>query len=318
MLALVSGIALYAFTLSVSQQPGPHAESRLIVIEKGAGLFQIKFDLWRAGLIRHPLHFQLSAILKTAPFPQQFTPLAGEYEIPAHASIVQIMQIISSGKTHQHRLTIPEGFRSYDVMLVLNELPFLTSVILHPPPEGSLFPDTYFYSRGTNRLDLLARMQRQMEITLAETWATRAPNLPLKTPEDLLKLASIIEKETAQPHERARIAGVFINRLRRNMRLQSDPTVAYGLALDTDLPKILTRSDLANAHAWNTYRHRGLPKTAIANPGYEALQAAAHPESHEYLYFVADGRGGHNFAKTLAAHNAHVRHYRQQQRQQKE
>ena len=149
-----------------------------------------------------------------------------------------------------------------------------------------------------------------MEIVLAEIWAERAADLPLKTPKDLLKLASIIEKETGASGEKPLISSVFLNRLQRKMRLQSDPTVSYGLSLNWSLKQTLSRSDLASPHKWNTYRIKGLPKTPIANPGYQALYAAAHPKKTDYLYFVADGEGGHNFAKTLDAHNRNVRQYR--------
>ena len=195
-------------------------------------------------------------------------------------------------------------------MQALNDAEKMNSVILQPPDEGSVFPDTYFYTKGTDRRTLLAQMQAKMEITLAVIWAERAADLPLKNPEDLLKLASIIEKETGASGEKPLVSSVFMNRLQRKMRLQSDPTVSYGLSLRGSLKQTLSKSDLASPHKWNTYRIKGLPKTPIANPGYQALYAAAHPKKTDYLYFVADGGGGHNFAKTLDAHNRNVRKYR--------
>ena len=210
----------------------------------------------------------------------------------------------------QRNLTIIEGWRSFDVMRALNDAEEMSSIILQPPYEGSVFPDTYFYTKDTDRRTLLAQMQAKMEMTLASIWAERATDLPLRTPEDLLKLASIIEKETGVSDEKSLVSSVFMNRLHRKMRLQSDPTVAYGLSLKGPLKQTLTKSDLATSHKWNTYRIRGLPKTPIANPGYQSLYAAAHPKKTDYFYFVADGQGGHNFAKTLDAHNRNVRQYR--------
>ena len=245
---------------------------------------------------------------------EEFLPKAGEYEIPAKASLDQVIYILHSGRVFQRKLTIVEGWRSFEVMQALNDAEAMSSIILRPPDEGSVFPDTYFYTKGTDRRTLLAQMQAKMEMTLAEIWAERAPELPLRTPEDLLKLASIIEKETGASGEKALVSSVFVNRLRKKMRLQSDPTVAYGLSLKGPLKQILTKSDLANSHKWNTYRIKGLPKTPIASPGYLALYAAAHPKKTDYLYFVANGRGGHNFSKTLDVHNQNVRHYRNMMR----
>ena len=298
------GVYLYIDVLRVSK--GPHQETVLFEVPSGAGLFRVKHDLFRTGVISSSWQFHLAAMFSA----EEFVPKVGEYKIPAKASIDQVMHILHSGQVFQRKLTIIEGWRSVEVMQALNNAAEMSSVILRPPDEGSVFPDTYFYTKGTDRRILLAQMQAKMEMTLAEIWSERAADLPLKTPEDLLKLASIIEKETGVSREKPVVSSVFINRLRRKMRLQSDPTVAYGLSLKEPLRKMLTKSDLANPHKWNTYRVKGLPKTPIANPGFQSIYAAAHPKKTDYLYFVADGRGGHNFAKTLDAHNRNVRHYR--------
>ena len=299
-------LAGYLYIDVIRANKGPHQETVLFEVPSGAGLFRIKYDLFRAGVISNPWQFHLAVMFSA----EEFVPKVGEYKIPAEASLDQVMHILHSGRVFQRKLTIIEGWRSVEVMQALNNATEMSSVILRPPDEGSVFPDTYFYTKGTDRRILLAQMQAKMEMTLAEVWSERAAELPLKTPEDLLILASIIEKETGASKEKSVISSVFINRLRRKMRLQSDPTVAYGLSLKGPLKQMLTKSDLTNSHKWNTYRIKGLPKTPIANPGFQAIYAAAHPKKTDYLYFVADGRGGHNFAKTLDAHNRNVRKYR--------
>ena len=313
-LFIVTLLAVFALALAgylyndvMRTQKGPHTQTVFFDLSPGTGLFKLRYDLHRAGVISHPWQLQLAVFFGH----EKFVPKAGEYELPAQASLDQIMQILHAGRVVQRKLTVIEGWRGYDIMMALNDAEAMSSVILNPPEEGSVFPDTYFYTKGTDRRALLEQMQAKMEITLAEIWAERAPDLPLSQPADLVKLASIIEKETGQTGEKPLVSSVFINRLNKNMRLQSDPTVAYGLALDQPLPKVLTKSDLARRHRWNTYRFKGLPKTPIANPGYQSLYAAAHPEDTDFLYFVADGKGGHNFAKTLDAHNRNVRQYRQ-------
>ncbi len=306
MVGAVSGLAGYLFADNLRHQEGLHDEAVLVTLDLGDGRYSIKHKLFSAGVISHPLHLDIAAFMEWG----GFRPLAGEYRVPPKASLAEIIALFNSGKTYQRRLTIIEGWRGYEVMQAINTAEGLGSVILRPPEEGSVFPDTYYYTKGMDRRELLARMQAKMAFELAQIWAERQADLPYKTPQDLLIMASIIEKETGLASERALVAGVFVNRLRKKMRLQSDPTVAYGLGLDGDLPVTLSKDDLNNAHRWNTYRLTGLPAGPIANPGAEALIAAAHPQETKYLYFVADGKGGHNFAKTLDAHNRNVRIYR--------
>lgn len=306
MVGAVGGLAGYLFAENLRHQDGPHDEAVLVTLDLGDGRFSIKHKLFSAGVISHPLHLDIAAFMAWG----CFRPLAGEYRVPPKASLVEIIALFNSGKTYQRRLTIIEGWRGYEVMQAINSAEGLGSVILRPPEEGSVFPDTYYYTKGMDRRELLARMQAKMELELAQIWADRQAGLPYASPQDLLIMASIIEKETGLASERALVAGVFVNRLDKKMRLQSDPTVAYGLGLDGDLPATLSKDDLNKAHRWNTYRLTGLPAGPIANPGAEALLAAAHPQKTEYLYFVADGKGGHNFAKTLDAHNRNVRIYR--------
>lgn len=304
----------YLYIDVIRTNKGPHLEKVMFDVPSGAGLFKIKHDLHRAGVINHSWQFHLAVMFSSG----QFVPKVGEYELPAKASLEQIIYILHSGRVFQRKLTIIEGWRSIEVMQALNASEEMSSVILRPPDEGSVFPDTYFYTKGTDRRDLLAQMQAKMEMTSAELWAERDPDLPLKTRGELVKLASMIEKESAVAKEKPLVSSVFMNRLRNNMRLQSDPTVAYGLSLKKPLQKFLTKLDLASLHKWNTYQIKGLPETPIANPGYQALYAAAHPKRTDYFYFVADGRGGHNFSKTLDAHNLNVRKYRSIMRKKQE
>jgi len=290
----------------IANQQGPHKRHQLIYVEPGDGRMVLMHKLARGGVIGDELHYQILSLWHR----NSHMPKAGEYLIEAGASLRQIMTQLDEGRTYQRRLTIIEGLRVVDVVGLLADDEMLDGAITSLPAEGSLFPDTYFYSRGDDRVSLLDRMQQQMEMRLAEVWAERAPDLPLSSAEELAILASIIEKETGLEDERQLVASVFINRLKKNMPLQSDPTVAYGLSVSDRLKTSLSRADLKTPHRWNSYLNKGLPPTAISNPSYASIYAAAHPEKSDYLYFVADAKGGHLFARTLAEHNRNVRIYR--------
>ena len=307
--ALFAGVA---YVKQLGDKPSQLAQPSLIIVEPGDGDMAISWALVRAGLIPDITTFTYYRWYQKSPFYDgpSFRPKIGEYQLMPAASLADALALISSGRSYQRRLTIPEGLRTHEVVAALNDAPMLSGIITRIPPEGSLYPETYFYSYGMTRADLLAKMQNEMEIQSALIWAERDPNIPLTSRAELITLASMIEKETGKAGERGLVASVFTNRLRQKMRLQSDPTVAYGLAGDGPLPSRLTRSDLKKQHGWNTYRIRGLPKTPIANPGLAALKAAANPDTSDYLYFVADGQGGHFFAKTLDAHNTNVQKYR--------
>ncbi|MDP6352529.1 MAG: endolytic transglycosylase MltG, partial [Alphaproteobacteria bacterium] len=236
---------------------------------------------------------------------------AGEYRLEAAVSPRAVMEQLVAGRTVVHRLTVPEGLTSAEIVALVETDDALSGIVAARPPEGSLLPETYHFARGDDRSALLARMAAEMTRALGELWSARSADLPLDTVGDALILASIIEKETGLAIERPRIAGVFVNRLRKGMRLQSDPTVVYGLTGgDGPLDRALTRADLAQAHAYNTYIIKGLPTGPIANPGRASIAAALNPEETEDLYFVADGSGGHAFARTLAEHNRNVARWR--------
>jgi UPF0755 protein len=291
----------------IANQPGPHDSNQIILIEPGDGNVRISWVLARAGVVHHRLHYRALSLRRQS----NFVPKVGEYNIPPRASLAEIMAILQAGKSLQRRLTVPEGWQVRQIVETLNQAEGLTGQIVNLPAEGSLFPDTFFYQRGMERRQLIERMQAAAETELALAWAGRAAGLPLSSAEELRILASMIEAETGRREERALVASVFFNRLRRGMRLQSDPTVLYGLQGRAPMDRQISKQDLQSRHGWNTYLIEGLPKTPIGNPGRAALQAAANPAATDYLYFVADGMGGHLFAKTLDAHNRNVRLYRQ-------
>lgn len=292
------------------EEPGPLMENALILLPRGAGLHTASHRLEQMGAIRDRRVFTAITLIRGDGKALK----AGEYEIPRGASIARILSILKSGRVYQRRLTVPEGYTSRQVADLLNAAPALTGEITAVPPEGSLLPETYFYTHGENREVLLARMRRAMEAFLSQSWEQRAADLPFATADEALILASIVERETAIPDERPRVAAVFINRLRAGMRLQSDPTVAYGINNGAPLDRPLTRKDLAEPSPYNTYVIDGLPPSPIANPGREAIRAVLSPIASDEFYFVADGTGGHVFARTLAEHNRNVARWREIQR----
>ncbi|MBB5516526.1 UPF0755 protein [Rubricella aquisinus] len=291
--------------------PGPLAEPTVITVERGARLDDVTETLLEAGAIGNDTIFRLGARYDGYDRRLRF----GEYEVPAGASMREILALFASGRSIQYFVTIPEGLTSWEAVQIINDTALLTGEITEIPPEGSLAPDTYSFERNATRASIIDRMQAAQETILAEAWANRQDGLPLDSPEELLILASIIEKETSVPEERFDVAAVFVNRLNQGMRLQTDPTVIYGITLGQGpLGRGLRRSELDRATPYNTYQIDGLPPTPIANPGRAAIEATANPSEAPYIFFVADGTGGHAFSVTYAEHQRNVARWREIER----
>ena len=231
---------------------------------------------------------------------------------PAEGAVPEAFQQASAQAGTRHRVALAEGVTSWQVVEGLKAIDLLQGEVPELPAEGALAPDSYEFQVGDTRVELLGRMAAAQDAILAAAWEARAPGLPLASPEEALILASIIEKETAVAEERRVVSSVFVNRLNRGMRLQTDPTVIYGITQGKGiLGRGLRQSELRRETAWNTYVISGLPPTPIANPGRASIEAALNPEQTDFVFFVADGTGGHVFAKTLAEHNANVAKWRQ-------
>jgi UPF0755 protein len=311
LLALVAGLAAAAagfYAYSEYAAPGPLAENKVLVIEPGLSVSEIGASLEQNGVISNGRIFTALAQLTG-----QIGKLkAGEYDFPASASMQQVMALIASGKSITYKISIPEGFTSEMAVARVNANEVLAGPPAAVPPEGSIMPDTYVFRRGMTKQKLVQDMQAAQASLLAELWATRKAVPVIETPEQAVILASIVEKETGIAAERPIIASVFINRLEKGMRLQSDPTIIYGIVGGKGrLDRELTRTDINTVTPYNTYRINGLPPGPIANPGRAALEAVLNPQKTGHLYFVADGTGGHAFAATLEEHNRNVKAWRQ-------
>ena len=306
----LAAIGIFYYMITSFEEPGPLKTNTNFIVRSGAGLNEIANSLVRVGVIENSRVFRYMA---NSYMKEGETLKAGEYEIKAGSSMKQVVELFESGKSILYSVTMPEGLTVVQMFARLAadetlEGPLPTEL----PPEGSLRPDTYRFTRGTSRAEIVSQMQASQEKLVREIWSRRDADLPIKTIEEFVTLASIVEKETGKDDERAHVASVFLNRLNKKMRLQSDPTILYGLFGGAGRPagRPIYQSDIKKETPYNTYVINGLPPGPIANPGRAALEAVANPWKTEDLYFVADGTGGHVFAKTLEEHNANVRRWR--------
>lgn len=299
---------VFAYGVERFHEPGPLTGPATLIIPKGEGVGAMARRLEAAGILENGFLFRIGVQLSG----NDRALRAGEYEFPAQVSPHEVMEALVRGEMVHRRLTVAEGLTTASVVALIAAAEGLEGEITEMPSEGALLPETYTYVWGETRDSMIVQMRRAMEETLRDLWAGRAEGLPLDTPEEGLILASIVERETAIPEERPRVAAVFLNRLKRGMRLQSDPTVVYALSKgEGSLDRPLTQADLDTEDPYNTYRIQGFPPGPIANPGRAAIEAVMHPLETDELYFVADGSGGHVFARTLKEHRKNVRRWKQ-------
>ena len=307
---LLGGSVFSYYSLLYEQNDVP--ESKVVLVEKGESLPLIARRLKKENLLKSIAVFKAAARFSG----KSASLKAGEYRIPPYASAKEILDILVSGQTVSRRVTIPEGKTSRQIFEILAQTQGLVGELPDPPPNGTLLPETYTFSYGMPRKIIVNRMTSAMRRTIDELWPTRDDDLPYTTKEEALVMASIIEKETSVDAERARIAGVFINRLRKGMRLQTDPTVIYAVTNGTmELKRRLTHSDLQTPHPFNTYRNKGLPPAPICNPGRASVQAVLKPQKTNEIYFVADGTGGHVFARSFDEHRRNIQNWKKVRRQ---
>ena len=309
--AAVSGSLAGAVILGLVYLPGPHGDTTRVLLQSGVSSRTIAGNLAEAGVLRSGFLFHLYVRLSG----ESVNLKAGEYDIPAAANMPAVLRIVTKGDIVLHPITIAEGLTSMQIVKLLQDETVLAGDV-KLPKEGSLLPETYKVERGMTRAALIAKMQAAQKTALDELWPQRQKNLPFKTKREALILASIVERETGVASERPLVAAVFVNRLRKGMRLQSDPTIIYGLVGGQGkLGRPIRRSEIRRKTPYNTYRINGLPPTPIANPGRASIAAVLNPADSKALYFVADGSGGHAFAETLDAHNKNVRRWRQIEKQ---
>ncbi len=316
---IMAGVTI-AYILQTAKAPGPLSDTKIILIERGQGIAAIAQALEGEQIIDSSLTFKINAAFQKG----QGSLKAGEYEFTPAMSVNDVLAMLREGRVYDRKITFPEGLTSHQIIANLNAAADLSGdPVLEIPKEGTLLPETYHYTRADTRQKVIEQMSAAMTKAIEELWPTRSEGLPFNTPEEAVTLASIVEKETGVASERKKVAGVFINRLRLGMPLQSDPTVIYGMTMgqvqnDGQGPigrRLLTR-DLQEETPYNTYKNVGLPPGPIANPGRDSIEAVLHPESHDFIYFVADGSGGHAFARTLAEHNSNVAKWRKIRREQ--
>jgi UPF0755 protein len=304
LVAMLGAGGIYVYGRQKIEAPGPLTEDKVVNIPARAGMSDIADVLQREGVIDNNRWAFIGSVfaLKAR---SDLKP--GEYLFQKNANLRDVIGTIVDGKVVQHSVTIPEGLTSEQIVGRLTDNDIFTGSIREMPREGTLLPETYKFPRGTPREQVIQRMQQAQKRALAEIWERRNPDIPVKTPEQLVTLASIVEKETGRADERSRVAAVFVNRLRQKMKLQSDPTIIYGLVGGKGtLGRPIKRSEITQPSPYNTYVVEGLPPGPIANPGRASLEATATPARTRDLFFVADGTGGHAFTETYDAHQKNV------------
>src|SRR5712672_3668932 len=313
-LILMIGVGgVYVYGKKMLESPGPLVEDKTVNIPPRSKTREIAETLQREGVIDiNPWLFMGAALALKAS--SELKP--GEYAFQKNASLRDVIGIIVEGKVVQHAVTIPEGLTSEQIVARLSDNDIFGGGLREMPREGTLLPETYKFPRGTTREQVIQRMQQTQKRVLAEIWERRNPDIPIKSPEQLVTLASIVEKETGKADERSRVAAVFVNRLRQKIKLQSDPTIIYGLVGGKGtLGRPIKRSEITQPSPYNTYVIEGLPPGPIANPGRASLEAAANPARTRDLFFVADGTGGHAFTETYDQHQKNVAKLRTMEKQ---
>ena len=308
LIVAVAGGVAWSYGKHKFETPGPLDREKIVNIPRGLGLRDIADLLARENVIEQPWVFIGGVLVLKAKDDLKY----GEYKFAKQVTLRESIETIIEGKVVQHAFTIPEGLTSEQIVTRLAEVDFLAGNIREIPKEGTLLPETYNFPRGTTREQVIQRMQNAHRRAVQEIWERRNADIPVKTPEALVTLASIVEKETGRPDERTRVAAVFVNRLRQRIKLQSDPTIIYGLVGGKGtLGRPIMRSEIEQPTPYNTYAIEGLPPGPIANPGRASLEAAANPARTKELYFVADGTGAHAFAESYAQHQQNVAKLRQ-------
>lgn len=312
MLASIVGIVMFAEFERELNKPGPLSTDRVVFIAPRTEVVDIIDQLAASGVVGQPTLLKVNLWLEG-----KWTQVkAGEYMFRREASLREVMDLLISGRQLLHSVTVAEGLTSEQIVARLKEIDILAGEVRQIPPEGTLLPETYRVPRGMSRNDLIRKMQVDHNRLVDAIWEKRAPDLPIRSKYELVTLASIVEKETGRADERTRVAAVFHNRLQRRMRLQSDPTIVYGIVGGKGtLGRPILRSEIQKPTAFNTYVIEGLPPSPIANPGRAALEAVANPSRTRDLFFVADGTGGHVFAETLDQHNRNVARWREVERE---
>jgi UPF0755 protein len=288
------------------QMPGPSKEKVVVLIPPGSGVSAIGARLKKANVIADARLFDIGLRLRG----EGSALKAGEYEFPAYVTMKEAAQILIEGRSLQHKLTAAEGLTSQMIYDLVKADPTLIGDAGPVPDEGTLLPETYLFTRGTTRAELIARMKKAQQAFIDAHWDGRAASLPYGTKDEAIVLASIVEKETGIASERPHIAGVFVNRLRTGMKLQSDPTIIYGITRGYPLGRRIRESEITMVTAYNTYVIPGLPSSPICNPGKDAIAAVLNPQTTDDVFFVANGTGGHVFARTVDEQNRNVAAWR--------